>query len=40
MTKPIFNINRAPVLALWGPVVAEGLGYDTRPALSRIDLHV
>jgi len=34
MTKPIFKINRAPVLALWGAVVAERLGYDTESALS------
>jgi hypothetical protein len=34
MTKPIVQINRAPVLALWGAVVAERLGYDTLSALS------
>ena len=34
MTKPIVQINRAPVLTLWGAVVAERLGYDTLSALS------
>jgi hypothetical protein len=34
MAKPVVQINRAPVLALWGIVVAERLGYDTPSALS------
>ena len=34
MTKRKVQINRAPVLALWGAVVAERLGYDTPSALS------
>jgi hypothetical protein len=34
MTKPAVHVNRAPVLALWGAVVAERLGYDTLSALS------
>jgi hypothetical protein len=34
MARRIVKINRAPVLTLWGAVVAERLGYDTRSALS------
>ena len=34
MTKPVVEINRAPVLTLWGAVVAERLGYDTLSSLS------
>ena len=34
MTKSVVQINRAPVLTLWGAVVAERLGYDTPSALS------
>lgn len=34
MTKPVVQINRAPVLTLWGAVVAERLGYDPLSALS------
>jgi hypothetical protein len=34
MTKRVVQINRAPVLTLWGSVVAERLGYDTQSALS------
>jgi hypothetical protein len=34
MTKHTVKINRAPVLALWGAVVAERLGYDSLSALS------
>ena len=34
MTEPTVQINRAPVLTLWGAVVAERLGYDTQASLS------
>jgi hypothetical protein len=34
MAKRIVKINRAPVLTLWGAVVAERLGYDASSALS------
>jgi hypothetical protein len=34
MNRPMVRINRAPVLTLWGAVVAERLGYDTQAALS------
>jgi hypothetical protein len=34
MAKRLVQINRAPVLTLWGAVVAERLGYDTMSALS------
>jgi hypothetical protein len=34
MTKRVVQINRAPVLTLWGAVVAERLGYDALSALS------
>jgi hypothetical protein len=34
MTKPVVQTNRAPVLTLWGAVVAERLGYETQSALS------
>ncbi len=31
----ILKINRAPVLTLWGVIVAERLGYNHDEALSR-----
>src|SRR5215216_2818101 len=34
MANKKFKINRAPVLTLWGTVVAERLGYDTETALT------
>jgi hypothetical protein len=34
MTSDTVTINRAPVLTLWGAVVAEHLGYDEDEALS------
>ena len=34
MGKDTVQINRAPVLTLWGAVVAEQLGYDRDAALS------
>ncbi|KPK44856.1 MAG: hypothetical protein AMJ65_01880 [Phycisphaerae bacterium SG8_4] len=34
MTKPAVQVNRAPVLTLWGAVVAERLGYDAQASLS------
>jgi len=34
MAKQTVQINRAPVLTLWGAVVAERLGYDTDTALT------
>ena len=34
MTTPKITINRAPVLTLWGTVVAERLSYDHDTALT------
>jgi hypothetical protein len=34
MSESIFLINRAPVLTLWGAVVAERMGYDRDAALT------
>jgi len=34
MAKRTVTINRAPVLTLWGAVVAERMGYDWQEALS------
>lgn len=34
MAREVISVNRAPVLTLWGGVVAERLGYDREAALS------
>ena len=34
MSPDRISINRAPVLTLWASVVAEGLGFDRKEALS------
>jgi len=34
MSKSLVIINRAPVLALWGAIVAERMGFDSRASLT------
>ena len=37
---PPLRVNRAPVLTLWAAVVAERLGYKSRPAASMLTWNI